>query len=54
VFDATTLVALDAGDVVPRTAPFAFALPNDQILIGGGGELTDALELFTPPPPPAP
>lgn len=39
--------------VVPRTNAFAIALPNDQVLIGGGVDAGGApiatLELFTPP-----
>jgi hypothetical protein len=52
VFDTANLSPLDSGDVVPRTAPFAFAMPNDQILIVGGADAIESIELFTPPPPP--
>ncbi len=53
VYDATTLAPLVAVPlVVPRTVAFAIALPNDQILIGGGvdanGAPVETLELFTP------
>ncbi|MCW5806317.1 MAG: hypothetical protein KIT31_28385 [Deltaproteobacteria bacterium] len=52
VFDATTLAPAGVIPALPRIAPFAFALTDDQILIGGGIEPSDTLELFTPPPPP--
>jgi hypothetical protein len=38
--------------ILPRTGGFAIALPNDQVLIGGGTPAGTALELFTPEPPP--
>lgn len=53
VYDAATLAhVMTVPLVVPRTGAFAIALPNDQILIGGGvdasGAPIETLELFTP------
>jgi hypothetical protein len=55
VLDATTLVPVASPPLlVPRMAPSALALPNDQVLIAGGADMTGAptetLELFTPDP----
>ena len=52
VLDAATLAPLATIPIAPRTRAFAIALPNDQVLLGGGDDVTDVLELFTPPPPP--
>jgi hypothetical protein len=51
VLDATTLAPLATLPARERTAGFAIAFPNDQILIGGGVAASSELELFTPPPP---
>jgi hypothetical protein len=48
VLDATSLALLATLPVVPRPGGFAIALPNDQVLLGGGAA---SLELFTPEPP---
>ncbi|MGE0549304.1 MAG: hypothetical protein AB7O24_16120 [Kofleriaceae bacterium] len=52
VFDATTLARLTELALEPRAGAFAVALPTDQVLIAGGAAVTDAIELFTPGPPP--
>jgi hypothetical protein len=39
---------------VPRSGGFAIALPNEQVLLGGGAPASAALELFTPAPPASP
>lgn len=51
IYDATTLARITTVPVAARAGAFAIALPNDQILIGGGEQPTDLLELFTPTPP---
>lgn len=51
VLDATTLAPLATVPARERTAGFAIAFPNDQILFGGGTAPSGELELFTPPPP---
>lgn len=51
VLDATTLAPIATLPILPRTGGFAVALPNDQVLFGGGAPALTALELFTPPPP---
>ena len=54
VLDATSLARVVT---LPATmGQFALALPNEQVLLGGAldGTPSDRLELFTPPPPPAP
>jgi hypothetical protein len=51
VLDAATLAPLTTLPARERTAGFAIAFPNDQILIGGGTAASGELELFTPPPP---
>ncbi|MGE0871909.1 MAG: hypothetical protein AB7P03_25350 [Kofleriaceae bacterium] len=52
VFDAATLARLAELAVEPRAGAVAVALPTDQVLIAGGASVTDAIELFTPGPPP--
>ncbi|TMQ06348.1 MAG: hypothetical protein E6J90_45535 [Deltaproteobacteria bacterium] len=54
VLDATkpTLDHIATLPILPRTGGFAIALPNDQVLMGGGAPASAALELFTPEPPP--
>ncbi|HEY5923207.1 MAG TPA: hypothetical protein VIV11_16120 [Kofleriaceae bacterium] len=54
IFDAASLALIATTQLgVPRTGAVAIALPNDQILIGGGVDAAGApvgtLELFTPP-----
>lgn len=54
IYDAESLAHVTSVPlVVPRTHAFAIALPNEQILIGGGrdgdGAPIETLELFTPP-----
>lgn len=51
VLDANTLAPLASLPARERTAGFAIAFPNDQIMIGGGTAASGDLELFTPPPP---
>jgi hypothetical protein len=51
LFDAVTLAPLATLPIVGRSGGFALALPNDQILLGGGAPATATLELFTPEPP---
>lgn len=51
VLDARTLARLATLPILPRTGGFAIALPNDQVLLGGGAPAAAALELFTPEPP---
>lgn len=51
VLDARTLARLATLPILARTGGFAIALPNDQVLLGGGAPATAALELFTPEPP---
>lgn len=51
IFDATTLAPLRVVPIVPRAGTRAFPLPNGQILIAGGTEPNDVIELFTPDAP---
>jgi hypothetical protein len=51
VLDARTLARLATLPILARTGGFAIALPNDQVLLGGGAPAAAALELFTPEPP---
>jgi hypothetical protein len=51
VLDAATLAPVTTLPILARSGGFAIALPNDQVLIGGGAPASDALELFTPDPP---
>lgn len=52
ILDATTLAPVATLPLTPRAGTFAFALPSEQVMIAGGSEPTDLIELFTPPPPP--
>lgn len=51
ILDAHTLAPLAVTPVAPRAGAQALALANDQVLIFGGAEPTELLELFTPDPP---
>lgn len=51
VLDAHTLARLATLPILARSGGFAIALPNDQVLLGGGAPAAAALELFTPEPP---
>ena len=51
LLDAATLAPLATLAITPRTGGFAIALPNGQVLFGGGAPATTQLELFTPEPP---
>jgi hypothetical protein len=51
VLDAHTLARLATLPIVARSGGFAVALPNDQVLLGGGAPAAAALELYTPEPP---
>lgn len=51
VLDARTLARIATLPILPRSGGFAVALPNDQVLLGGGAPAAAALELFTPEPP---
>jgi Galactose oxidase, central domain len=51
LFDAMTLAPLATLPILARSGGFAIALPNDQILLGGGAPAAAALELYTPEPP---
>ena len=51
LFDATTFAPLGVIPMLARSGGFAIALPNDQILIGGGAPAATTLELYTPEPP---
>jgi hypothetical protein len=51
VLDARTLARLATLPILARSGGFAVALPNDQILLGGGAPAAAALELYTPEPP---
>lgn len=51
VLDARTLARLATLPIVARSGGFAVALPNDQVLLGGGAPAAAALELYTPEPP---
>lgn len=52
VLDATTLALIATLPIQTRGGGFAIALPDDQVLLGGGTPPAAALELFTPEPPP--
>lgn len=54
ILDATTLAPLATLPITARADSAAVALPNGQVLIGGGTASPELLELFTPPPPAAP
>lgn len=54
VLDARTLAHLATLPILPRSGGFAIALPNEQVLLGGGAPASAALELFTPAPPASP
>lgn len=51
LLDAATLAPRAVLPILPRAGGFAIALPNDQILFGGGAPALPTLELFTPAPP---
>ena len=51
VLDAHTLARLATLPILPRTGGFAIALPNQQVLLGGGAPASATLELYTPEPP---
>ncbi len=51
VLDARTLARIATLPILARSGGFAIALPNDQVLLGGGAPAAAALELFTPEPP---
>jgi hypothetical protein len=51
VLDALTLAPIVTLPIIARTGGFAVALPDDQVLLGGGAPASAALELFTPEPP---
>jgi len=53
VLDAVTLAPIATPKIRARIGGFAIALPNDQVLLGGGDPASAALELFTPGPPPS-
>ena len=52
VLDARTLAPVVTLPLVTGSGGFAIALPNDQVLIGGGSPALPMYELFTPEPPP--
>ncbi len=52
VFDATTLAPVATIRCLARSGATAIALSDGQIAIIGGAPANDAIELFTPPPPP--
>ena len=52
VLDVRSLARIATLPILPRSGGFAIALPNDQVLLGGGAPAAAALELFTPEPPP--
>ena len=52
VLDAATLARVATLPIRGQIGGFALALPDDQVLIGGGAPAAAALELFTPEPPP--
>jgi hypothetical protein len=54
LFDAATLAPIAMLPALARTGGFAIALPNDQVLLGGGTPASSQLELFTPEPPELP
>ncbi|HEX3761591.1 MAG TPA: hypothetical protein VHW23_22995 [Kofleriaceae bacterium] len=51
VLDARTLALLATLPILSRSGGFAVALPNDQVLLGGGAPAAATLELFNPLPP---
>lgn len=51
ILDARTLARVATVPVALRSRAQAFPLANGQVLIAGGQDATDLLELFTPPPP---
>jgi hypothetical protein len=51
VLDAHMLTHLATLPILARSGGFAVALPNDQVLLGGGAPAAAALELYTPEPP---
>lgn len=51
VLDAHTLALLATLPILARSGGFAVALPDDQVLLGGGAPAAAALELYTPEPP---
>ena len=51
LFDAVSLAPLAILPSTARSGGFAIALPNDQILLGGGAPAAATLELYTPEPP---
>lgn len=51
LFDVTTLAPLAILPMLQRSGGFAIALPDDQILLGGGVPAAATLELYTPEPP---
>ncbi|MEO7732571.1 MAG: kelch repeat-containing protein, partial [Kofleriaceae bacterium] len=51
LFDVTTLAPLAVLPMLARSGGFAIALPDDQILLGGGVPAAATLELYTPEPP---
>jgi hypothetical protein len=51
VLDVVTLAPIATLPIAPRTATFAAALPNDQVLLVGGTPASEQIELFTPEPP---
>lgn len=52
VLDAKTLAPVATLPMVSGAGGFAIALPNDQVLLGGGRPAVAVYELFTPEPPP--
>lgn len=52
VLDGRTLAPLATLPILARTGAFAVALPTDQVLLAGGTPAAEAIELFTPDPPP--
>ncbi|MDX2090660.1 MAG: hypothetical protein SFX73_22565 [Kofleriaceae bacterium] len=50
ILDATTLERVATLPIAPRVGTAAIALPTHQVLIGGGIDANELLELFTPPP----
>lgn len=54
ILDASTHELIATVPIEPRTNAIALAMPNDQIMIVGGDEVTNLIELFTPPVPSSP
>jgi hypothetical protein len=52
LLDAQTLAHVATLPILARTGMVAIALPSDQVLLAGGAPASDAIELFTPEPPP--